>query len=37
MDQVMSIVDSYAYGAFIGKVFGTRVVPMQGGTGRMSP
>ena len=32
MDQVMSIVDSYAYGAFIGKVFWQRaVVPMQGG------
>jgi glutathione S-transferase len=35
MDQVMSIVDSYAYGALIGKVFWQRaVVPMQGEAAR---
>jgi glutathione S-transferase len=33
MNQIISIIDSYGYGAMIGKVFWQRaVVPMQGGT-----
>ena len=32
MNQILGIIDSYAYGAFIGKLFWQRaIVPMQGG------